>query len=126
MLRWSRNADTTYPFRQDSNILYLSGITLPNIALYIDTKTGNSYLVLPRHTKVEIMFDDVHEYEYAATAAGLNGCITQTELLVRLQKLSKKARSYLISQHVHVAMDNTLTRIVVIGSIGLQRQVLCL
>lgn len=86
----SRNADTTYPFRQDSNILYLSGITLPNVALYIDTKTGNSYLVLPRHTKVEIMFDDVHEYEYAATAAGLNGCITQTELLVRLQKLSKK------------------------------------
>ena len=32
--------DNTYPFRQDSTLLYFSGITMPDVALWIDCESG--------------------------------------------------------------------------------------
>lgn len=42
-----RNSDVDYLFRQDSNFLYLTGITHPGHALALDPKDGKSHLFIP-------------------------------------------------------------------------------
>jgi Xaa-Pro aminopeptidase len=41
------SADTAFPFRQDSNFWYLSGLNEPDYVLVIDTRKGKSILVIP-------------------------------------------------------------------------------
>lgn len=43
----TRNSDVTYLFRQDSDFLYLSGITKTHHAILMDGRTKKSYLFLP-------------------------------------------------------------------------------
>lgn len=43
----TRNSDVHYLFRQESNFLYLSGITEPNHALLLDSRRGTSHLFIP-------------------------------------------------------------------------------
>lgn len=38
--------DNTYPFRQDSSVLYFCGVALPNMALLLDCDSGQSTLLL--------------------------------------------------------------------------------
>ena len=37
-------ASNTYPFRQDSNFLYYTGIDIPDLAVILDTRTGEQTL----------------------------------------------------------------------------------
>lgn len=57
-----RNADNAYPFRQDSNFWYLTGINEPDVVLVIDK--GKEYLILPeRHTSQNVMEGKVDSQE---------------------------------------------------------------
>lgn len=49
-----RTGDTVYPFRQDSNFFYLTGINEPDILLVIEG--GDEFLVLPKKSHAEQIF----------------------------------------------------------------------
>jgi Xaa-Pro aminopeptidase len=48
-----RSGDTVYPFRQDSNFYYLTGIEQPDVLLVINGKS--EFLVLPKQSKAEMI-----------------------------------------------------------------------
>ena len=50
-----RNGDTTFPFRQDSNFWYLTGIDEPDLVLVLDK--DKEYLILPKREHVQEIFN---------------------------------------------------------------------
>jgi Xaa-Pro aminopeptidase len=56
-----KSTDTHYPFSQDGNFWYLTGITEPNILLVLDK--GKEYLIVPKLSEIKEKFDgsiDIH------------------------------------------------------------------
>lgn len=66
-----RSADTAFPFRQDSNFFYLTGLNQPNVVLVIDTSSGDECLILPKQTDVERFFGGVINHEALKAASGI-------------------------------------------------------
>ncbi len=57
-----RSADTTFPFRQESNFLYLTGVSEPNLCLVIDSSTGVEFIMSTQKSKIAKIFDgDIDE-----------------------------------------------------------------
>ena len=56
-----RSGDTVYPFRQDSNFYYLTGIEQPDVLLVINGKS--EFLVLPKQSKAEMIFGGVFDLD---------------------------------------------------------------
>ncbi len=59
-----RNADQTFPFRQDGHFWYLTGIDEPGVILVMDR--GKEYLIVPGRDDRRAVFDgavDLHELE---------------------------------------------------------------
>lgn len=90
----SRNADTSYPFRQDSNVLYLSDIRRPRVALLADIEKDRWSLVVPDLTHVEKIFDDSDGWEQTVKQAGLNDCIEWRHAISLLKERSAKGAIY--------------------------------
>ncbi len=65
-----RSADTTYPFRQDSNFYYLTGVEEPDIVLVIHNK--QEYLILPKRTEVERIFGGSLNLSEIKSISGIN------------------------------------------------------
>lgn len=84
--RLQRNSDSTYPFRQDSNFYYLTGIEEPCATLVIDTKQGESWVMLPLRTGVKAIFEGEIDIQQLRTASGIDEIITEAEGLARLKK----------------------------------------
>lgn len=51
------SADTAFPFRQDSNFWYLTGLQEPNALLVIDTKKAEASLLLPKKNEYQDEWD---------------------------------------------------------------------
>ncbi len=90
----SRNADTAYPFRQDSNVLYLSGIRRPRVVLLGDIVKNRWSLVVPELTHVEKIFDDSDGWEQIMELAGLDDCIDWRQAISLLKEHSAKGTIY--------------------------------
>jgi Xaa-Pro aminopeptidase len=90
----SRNADTTYPFRQDSNILYLSGIERPGVVLFCDILQEKWFVVRPFISKVEAIFDDTDGWEELAQNAGLDGCMSWRQAATKAKESDKQGAVY--------------------------------
>lgn len=60
-----RSADTMFPFQQDANFRYLTGINEPDLLLVIDN--GEEYLILPEQSVYQKIFDgEVTDSELSA------------------------------------------------------------
>ncbi len=71
------SADTTYPFVQDSNFMYLTGITEPEIILVID---GNDeYLIVPERDVVRTAFEGAIDTNSMIRASGIETVFKATE-----------------------------------------------
>lgn len=51
------SADLAYPFRQDSNFWYLTGISEPDMVLVIDTETAKSTILVPEQNDYQKEWD---------------------------------------------------------------------
>src|SRR5690625_7992753 len=81
--------DNAYPFRQDSNFLYYTGITAPGQHLLIDTDEDEAYLVVNDMSIDEsIWVDDLPTLLEHATTAG-------SIITISLMKLLEKIKSAL-------------------------------
>jgi Xaa-Pro aminopeptidase len=80
-----RTSDTSYPFRQDSNILYFTGIEVPSISLFIDVKNYKSFIVVPRQNRTEIIFEGETNSQKIIDISGCEDVIGYDDLINRLK-----------------------------------------
>lgn len=88
-----RNADTAFPFRQDSNFWYLTGIDEPDIVLVMDK--NKEYLIVPERSHSRTVFDGAidaaHLTERSGVATVQNESAGWKELQNRLKKVKHVA-----------------------------------
>ena len=72
--------DNTYPFRQDSNVLYYSGIDRAGISILIDAKEGQSYLMGDEASMDDVVWTGpVPSLQELAMWSGIENIITQAQ-----------------------------------------------
>ena len=64
-----RSADTTYPFQQDSNFWYLTGLNDPDLVLVMDK--GKDYIILPDQGHTKLLFDGGLSEEFIQKTSGI-------------------------------------------------------
>lgn len=88
-----RSTDTAYPFSQDGNFWYLTGIDEPNIILVIDK--GREYLIVPDLSEVRQAFDGRQDIEALRALSGIADIVSEKEgwrrLGTRLKRVSSVA-----------------------------------
>ncbi len=82
------SADIPYPFRQDSNFWYLTGINEPDLVLLIDTQKGDAVLYLPEQNDYQKLWDGENKGAYFTKISGIN----QFDSIERLAKRLKEAK----------------------------------
>ncbi len=83
-----RSGDTTFPFRQDSNFWYLTGINEPDVLLVIDK--DREYLILPKRAPHQETFDGAIESAALTERSGIGMVLDQKigwkQLAARLKR----------------------------------------
>ncbi|MBP7857818.1 aminopeptidase P N-terminal domain-containing protein [Candidatus Saccharibacteria bacterium] len=79
-----RSGDTTFPFSQDRNFWYMTGLDAPDILLVLDQ--NQEYLVLPKSDPVRDVFDGAIDTEYLSTRSVIDKIYTEKEGWARLKK----------------------------------------
>jgi Xaa-Pro aminopeptidase len=80
-----RSSDTVYPFRQESNFYYLTGITEPDVVLVM---CGNEqFLILPKKSQAELIFGGAIDCDEIAKVSGIMTIYSHNEGWSRLKKL---------------------------------------
>lgn len=72
-----RTGDTTFPFQQDPNFWYLTGINEPNIVLVLDK--DKEYLIVPFREGMRATFDGQIETESLARRSGINNILSDKD-----------------------------------------------
>ena len=72
-----RTGDTTFPFRQDSNFWYLTGINDPDLTLVMDD--DKEYVVLPPRDEIRNIFDGSIDVEALKETSGLASILTEAQ-----------------------------------------------
>ncbi len=64
-----RTSDTTYPFSQDSNMWYLTGLDIPDLVLVITE--DEDYVIVPERSEVRMAFDGMPDDAFIAVRSGI-------------------------------------------------------
>lgn len=86
-----RSGDTTFPFRQESNFYYLTGITEPDIVLVMHA--GGEFLILPKKSEAEVIFGGSINCDEIAKISGIMTIYSHIDgwgLVKKLQKSRNK------------------------------------
>lgn len=85
-----RGADEPYPFQQDANFWYLTGITQPDIILVMDK--GKEYLIIPGRTESRETFDGAIDPEELTRTSGITTVLGEKEGWKTLQSRIKRVQ----------------------------------
>lgn len=77
-----RSTDTAYPFKQDGNFWYLTGVDDPNIVLVIDK--NKEYLIIPELSQARVAFDGPIDTEKLTLSSGVEDILSEKEGWKRL------------------------------------------
>lgn len=83
-----RSADTTFPFRQDSNFWYLTGITEPDYVLVINGE--GTFLIEPKRWEHRDQWEGAVDKKYLKTRSGVDEIVEHHEGWTRLDLLLRK------------------------------------
>ncbi|MCA9333040.1 aminopeptidase P family protein [Candidatus Saccharibacteria bacterium] len=86
-----RNGDSSFPFRQDSNFWYLTGVNEPDYLLVITDK--GSYLIAPRLSKYQIVMESQVEHSSLQKKSGVDRVLSWNEGWQELQKLTNSYKN---------------------------------
>lgn len=86
-----RSTDTAYPFSQDGNFWYLTGIDEPNVILVMDK--GKEYLIVPELSEVRQAFDGKQDVHALSAVSGVVEVLSEKEGWKRLGTRLKRASS---------------------------------
>jgi len=67
-----KTADETFPFRQDSNFWYLSGLQVADAVLVIDVKSGKDTLILPPRLKHRDLWEGAISHTELQKTSGIS------------------------------------------------------
>ncbi len=105
--RMQQKNDTFFPFVQESNFFYLSGLTEPDWRLVIDGLTNKCWLIAPVTDDVHAVFDGVLPSEEAQRISGIDTIVGSDEFEPLLRQLARKHRLvYTIDQPTWVDNAN--------------------
>lgn len=85
-----RNGDTAYPFRQDSNFWYLTGIEVPEAVLVMDK--SNEYLIIPDLSPTDEIFGAPYDYQAIADRSGISTILRAKDGWKQLESRLKKVK----------------------------------
>lgn len=88
--RMQRSNDTFYPFEQEANFWYLTGIEEPDWLLILDGTAGKSWLVAPDVDATHHTFDGSLDATSAKAISCVDAVLTHDEGQILLGKLAKK------------------------------------
>lgn len=100
------SADRTFPFQQDSNFRYLTGIVDPGIILVINQ--AEEYLIVPKRTQSRVAFEGNINLTKLTETSGINEIVNSDEGWEKLENsLSKtdKVATLTPSSHHYPEMD---------------------
>jgi Xaa-Pro aminopeptidase len=72
-----RGGDSSYPFQQDANFWYLTGIDEPDIVLVIDK--SKEYLIVPSRSTTRVAFDGSVDMEALTRISGIQSVLDDKE-----------------------------------------------
>lgn len=84
-----RSADTAFPFRQDSNLYYLTGVTEPCATLVIDTVHDTEWLMLPSRDELHTIFDGKVDISAIGRISGIEDIVSERDGWKRLRQLAE-------------------------------------
>lgn len=85
-----RNGDQEFPYRQQSNFLWLTGVEAPGYALVLDPRRGDEWLLVPRLTqKHAVWVGHIPSLAEARTAFGVAETLYHDELPRLLARIGK-------------------------------------
>ena len=87
--RLQRSGDTTYPFRQDSNFWYLSGINEPECVLVIDKNSDDTFVILPETSEHEAIFNGSPKEAELSEESGIASLMENSSGWKKLTEISK-------------------------------------
>ena len=76
-----RSGDSCYPFRQDSNFWYLTGIDDPNLLLIIDTKYDRELIVYKPKPKEILIFEGDYDFDRYKDVSGIDTFATPQDIV---------------------------------------------
>lgn len=85
------SADMTFPFKQNSNFWYLTGINEPDAILVIDG--SDEFIILPGRDKTRIVFDGDINPDLLSKTSGIDQILTDRQGRQKLSSLIKQAKS---------------------------------
>lgn len=85
-----RDNDSAYPFVQESNFWWLTGVNKPDWWLIIDGCRNKDWLVSPSVSDVDQIFNGSLSYEAAKSISGIDNVINKDEAMAMINDLSKK------------------------------------
>jgi Xaa-Pro aminopeptidase len=83
------SSSSTYPFVQNSNVWYLSGIQVPGIILVMEA--SSEYIIVPKRDPVRAAFDGQIDHSSLQKISGVDTVYEWKEGWSRLEKLVKKS-----------------------------------
>lgn len=98
--------DVCYPFHQDSNFYYLSGLNVANSVLIIDTLNNETSLVIPEQSDIEKTFQGEIDLDHLKTQSGINQ-------IVDYKYLAKVLANYRIYKKVYFNLSRNETAIAI-------------
>lgn len=78
--RMQRTGDTDYPFRQDSNARYFTGLDEPEIVLLVDTSSNVEYIAIPKKNKIEITFGGEIDASRISIVSGVSNIVSMDDM----------------------------------------------
>ncbi len=85
-----RSADTTFPFRQDSNFWYLTGVDEPDYVLVCSVE--ETFLIAPQRPEHRDMWDGAIDQRALKETSGIAQIMEHTEGWNKLDRMLKKAK----------------------------------
>lgn len=86
-----RNTDSHYPFKQDGNFWYLTGVDDPNIILVMDK--NKEYLIVPELSDSKVVFDGAIDLAKISMQSGISEILPERDGWKRLSAKLKKANN---------------------------------
>lgn len=90
-----RSGDSCFPFRQDSNFWYLTGIDEPNLLLVLDTIKNQETLILAEKTEIEEIFDGPTNVFELNKISGIKTIISSKDSETLLKNIPSGQKVYL-------------------------------
>lgn len=97
-----RTNDFAYPFEQESNFWYLTGINASDWRLIIDTDSGEAWLVAPQLSEVQELFDGGLTRDEAEQTTGIRQIVAKREGAALLRQLMAK------KQHIYTLVPQSV------------------